>query len=308
MPANDLHGVLAEELDEALSLLGDYRNETTPTNVAEPFPSLLGLCEELCAEIQPQEPVRGFYHLACTGGTLMSKCLAALPNTILLSEIDPLSSLGRARPGKKPKFMPTDLLNALNHSTRAVDDNVKLGVFRAAIDSILSDLSKKGIKLVLRVHAHSQFCTSIEASSRPSVHDMLKSSFPLRPLVSVRHPLDSFLALRANEWEHFQPFCLEEYSKRTIEFLDYHRECEIIRYEDFVADPEKALAKMCSVLDLPFEPLVLDMFDAIRISGDSGRSGSLIKERPRRPVPQVIEDERTVGPYQALCARLGYEP
>jgi len=43
----------------------------------------------------PDRPlIHTLHHLACTGGTVLSKCLAAMPRVALVSEVNPLNRLG----------------------------------------------------------------------------------------------------------------------------------------------------------------------------------------------------------------------
>ncbi len=49
---------------------------------------------DFCEPEAPQkQPIRIIQHLSCTGGTLISKFLAAMPNVVLLNEVNPLSQL-----------------------------------------------------------------------------------------------------------------------------------------------------------------------------------------------------------------------
>ena len=67
---------------------------------------LLGRCaNELNENAKPK--LRIIHHLACSGGTLISKCLSALPNVYLLSEVHPHTSL--ALDVNKPRYSPTDI-------------------------------------------------------------------------------------------------------------------------------------------------------------------------------------------------------
>jgi hypothetical protein len=307
MTASKIAESLSHELKEALALLEDYRQEDVGTD-SEPLPSILDECLALSSEFQPPEPIRSFHQLACSGGTMISKCIAALPNVVLLSEIDPLSRMEVAKPGEKPRFAPSDVIHALNHATRKIEDSIRIAAFRASIDAVVTGLEKSGMRMVLRDHSHSQFFTDVDASARPTVLEILKQAFPTVSLISVRHPLDCFLGLSSNGWTHFKPFTLEEYSLRATQFLDFHDSCARLRYEDFVEDPQGQLERICDILALPFEPLAIDMIGAIRISGDSGRSSTTISARPRRAVPEEIEKQRASGAYVALCERLDYAP
>lgn len=299
--------VLAGELADALAMLEDYRKDAANA-VAEPLPSLLEECRMLCEEFSPPEPVRCVHHLACSGGTLISKCIAALPNVVLLSEIDPLSRMEVANQGEKPRFAPTDIIHALNHANRSVGDEIRIAAFRSSIDSVLSGLERRGLRLVLRDHPHSQFHTGADHTARPTVLEILSAAFPTLSLVSVRHPLDSYLALAYNGWISFAPDTLEEYSLRTMAFLKRHESFPRIKYEQFIADPEGQMERICEILSLPFVPLAIDMISAIRISGDSGRSSTVIGSRPRRPVPEAVEVQRSCEVYKVLCDNLDYEP
>lgn len=299
---------LAADLDDALGLLAGYRGPGDHGDGTEPLPSLLAQCVAMCDGFADPEPVRSIHHFACTGGTLLSRCVAALPNTVLMSEIDPLSRIKLGPKYSKTEFAPNDVLLPLLRADHRVDQAVIVAAFQAAIAATVAGLARRGQRLVLRDHPHSQFCTDVDPASRPAVQEMLAQCGTLRALVTVRHPLDSFVSLDTLGWRHFLPFTLENYSLRYLTFLARHASLPVLRYEDFVADPQAGLARICDHLDLPFEPLSIDLNGAIQISGDSGRSGNSIAPRPRRTVPPQIEAQRGDSRYIQLCAQLGYDP
>jgi hypothetical protein len=303
----DTTAALAAEIEAALALLDEYAETAADQPVHDSFPSLLAQCEAMCAGLAEPEPVRTLHHFACTGGTLISKCIAALPGVVLLSEIDPLSTLMLV-PFRKKMAPLTDLFIALHLSLRSVDQDVIAAGFHAAVEATASALARQGMHLVIRDHPHSQFCTRVDPAARPTVREMLSRGRPPVSAVTVRHPLDSFVSLSLQSWSRFSPHTLEEYSRRYMAFLDRHADLPILKYEDFVADPAQGLRALCDMLRLPFDPAALDLFRIIRISGDSGRSGFEIAPRPRRDLSPEIAAGRDTGAYQALCARLGYEP
>jgi hypothetical protein len=306
----DTTAALAAEIEAALALLDEYAETAADQPVHDSFPSLLAQCEAMCAGLAEPEPVRTLHHFACTGGTLISKCIAALPGVVLLSEIDPLSTLmlpDRTKRNPLP-FAPRDLFTGFLLSARDIDQAVIAEGFRAAVEATASALARQGMHLVIRDHSHSQFCTRVDPAARPTVREMLSRGRPPVSAVTVRHPLDSFVSLSLQSWSRFSPHTLEEYSRRYMAFLDRHADLPILKYEDFVADPAQGLRALCDTLRLPFDPAALDLFRIIRISGDSGRSGFEIAPRPRRDLSPEIAAGRDTGAYQALCARLGYEP
>lgn len=301
---------LSRSIDEALEMLraDDDWSEAVPLP-AESLLSLLEQCEIACATMRPAPQMRTLHHFACTGGSLMSKALFALPNVILLSEIDPLSPLKVSEHGKAP-FAPTDLISTLRHSIRPVSDSTLISVFLEGLVAAEAGVGREGRTLVLRDHAHSQFCLrTVEFESRPTLREMVMDRFEVLSLVTMRHPLDSFLSMTQRAWVHFDPGTLEEYARRYLAFLDRHDGVPVVLYEDFVSDPEATLKRMCGHLDLPFSPLAVDLIGVIRVSGDSGRGDERIGPRPRRAVPSDIEGQRgDSAAYHDLCARFGYEP
>ena len=104
---------------------------------------------------------------------------------------------------------------------------------------------------------------------------MIILRFDTLSLVTVRHPLDSFLALEANGWLHFDPKTFDEYCKRYIAFLHGYEKVPIIRYEDFVNFLNDIMNNVCELLKIPFNGQFIDLFSVISITVDSGRKAEL---------------------------------
>lgn len=296
---------LLETLEGALDMLAEYAD--APIDDGTHLPSLLEQCEALTQAEPKIEPVRTLHHFACTGGTLISKCLAVMPNVTVLSEIDPLSPL-IALP-KIPAFAPTDLIYGARRALRPLSDDATVDVFKASLEALHKAFQDQGSYLCLRDHAHSQFCTDANGKERPTLDEIVAEILPVKSVVTVRHPLESYLSLIKNRWQHFSPATIEEYSKRYMLFLDRYKGVPVFRYEDFVAAPDDVLNKICDELALPFIEGAESMHQLVSLSGDSGRKSDKISARPRRPVPtdlaEQIKHSRT---YTSLCARLEYAP
>ncbi|SNR72572.1 sulfotransferase [Puniceibacterium sediminis] len=305
-PAN--RAELLSALEGTLALLHEA-GRTAGSDLPDlPLPSLLAQCADRVAalDVAAATPVRTLHHMACSGGTLISKALAAMPNTVMLSEIDPLSTLHLRAP--KPPFLPTDLIAGLRYSPRGIGEQTILHIFTAGLTALRDDLHTQGLALVLRDHAHSQFCTDQDRQARPTLHKLVSDALPVLSVVTVRHPLDSFLSLRNNKWAHFQPATLQEYCLRYLDFLDAHVDLPLYRYEDFVADPARVTAEICDALDLPFNPGFEPLLPLMALSGDSGRAGAQIETRDRRAVSADLRADANQSPaYARLCARLGYD-
>lgn len=286
--------MLAIELDEALGLLREFQQVAYPQNPEKKLTSpltLLDQCMALCAEHsagQP-EPVRTVHHFACTGGTLISKCIASMPNTQLLSEVDPFSTPVSA--STKPQFAPTDMVTLMRQSTRGTSHELITELFLNNLEVIHRQTTNAGLRLVLRDHAHSHYCRDSQVQDRLDLRTLVSNKFSVLSVVTVRDPIDSYLSLKANGWVHFAPATFDEYCRRYLAFIRAYEGVPIIRFEDFVNDPEIEMAKICELLDLSFNPDFRHVFSVHRISGDSGRSSDFIGCRPRRVIDNAFRNE-----------------
>jgi len=303
---HNAEGSFRDAIEGALDLLSDYADQplSDAKDLAQPLPSLLEQCQQLLAdaEVQDPPPVRTIHHLACTGGTLISRCIAAQPNTQVLSEVDPLS------PFVPGGFLPTDLIGLSRFSSHPASREIQVSIFLAGLRVLYNDAVRHGQQLILREHNHGHFNFGEAVPDRPSLREIIHPIYPVRSLVTVRHPLDSYLSLQDTGWvQHFSPPTLDEYAQRYHVFLDAHRDCNQIRYEDFVAEPEVIMQQICEILAIGYNPEFVNTFSAIILSGDSGRSGDLISLRPRRKhSPQLNQEADASEAFTNLLERLNY--
>jgi hypothetical protein len=288
----------------------DLLGASLPVSVSPSVSSLERILTRIAdqAAVPTPEPIRAIHHLACTGGTLISRALAVMPNVVLMSEIDPLSPLDRTPAGQNPPFRPLDVLHAARAATRPADSKVLERSFFATITALHSALSEKGQRLCIRSHAHSQFHVGAGLADRPTVQDLLTRIAPVRAILTVRHPLDSLMSLRKKDWVHYVPDTAEVYATRYMAFLDAHWSIDILKYEDFVAAPEASMRWLCAQLEVSYDPDFTELMRDVRLSGDSGRRGDVIAPRPRRDVSSALANEVSTSPaFVALCDRLNYE-
>jgi hypothetical protein len=301
-----LLGKLSAALDDAAQLLTDVpaRPETSATSPAQLLAQCLGLCAQTATS--PPEPIRLIHHLACTGGTLIAKCIAAMPNIQLLSEVDPLSTIQDR--DDEQRFAPNNIIALMRFSSRGASQETLLDLFLNDIDLIYRQASRYGQRLVLRDHAHSQFCLGAEVHDRPTLRAIVSSRFPCRSVVTVRHPLDSYISLVMANFVDFTPPTFFEYCLRCIAFLQHYEHVPYVRYEDFVRVPAEAMRLICGYLDIPYSEQFITLYNTFRLSGDSGRSGERIEPRPRRPVDEnFLAAIRPLEAYRLLCRHLNYD-
>ncbi len=295
------------QLKALQEMLAPYAGRTSgPPEQRKPLTALLADCKAIQAGSGQEKKWLGtIHHFACTGGTLISRAIAAQANVTLLSEIDPYSSM-IPKPGT---FVPTDILAKGDIGIRARPTKITGAVFLAGLEALHVHLRKIGHALILRDHSHSHFCIGQEFQSRPLINDLLEELFEVRSVLTVRHPIDSFLPLLSQKWVQFEPETLEEYCQRYHRFLDSYDDKPLFRYEDFVGDPDGVLREILAVYQIPYTDNWQYVLPEVVLSGNSGRSGNQIAPRPRREIPESLKTEHRNSPsYDALCVRLGYNP
>ncbi|WP_157960375.1 hypothetical protein [Marinimicrobium alkaliphilum] len=258
--------------------------------------SLLHRCETVALRSKSigKPKLRVIRHLACSGGTLVSKCLSAMPNVYLLSELNPRTLLHMS--GDTPKFTPSDVVTQARYSGVPEVESLSGKIFLESVKLASHHVDQIGGYLVVRSHSHSDYC--VDDVKGCSVSEVLRDDFDLSVVTTVRNPIDSFMGLRKNNWLHFCPKTFDEYCKRYEKFIDDQDDSSIFSYEKFIHSPQEVMLGVCEALSLPFDDSFEDTFGAFRVSGDSGRKGDLISERKREVVSDELEKE--------LCRSEGY--
>ena len=279
-------------IDESLLLpkdSEDYSSVSTPNTTQLDFScatSLLEKCDNVDEQYSASKPViRVIHHFACSGGTLVSKCLSAMPNVFLLSEVHPHSNLQKNK--NNAQYSPSDISKLSVYAD--VPDHNKLAkeVFRASVKAAYTHIDDRGGVLILRDHTHSDYCVGSEVQNN-IVSEILNENFQINSLVTLRNPVDSYLSLVANGWVHHLPATFDEYCKRLLLFLTNFSNKQIILYENFVNRPQKCIKEMCDRLEIPFGGDFEAIFDLFSVTGDSGRKGNVIEERDRRELSEEI--------------------
>lgn len=302
---------LAEHLNDSLELLKRELSALRGNNNAD---ELGDIEENIVQQLQhlkrdaamlTNQPIRTIHHLACTGGTLISKCIAALPNVQLLSEVDPLSTL---QDSDKPMFGPTDLIKQWRQGSRGASQDDIIELFLAEMKVILNAATRVGQHVVIRDHSHSHFNSGPTIPERPTIRQILQRAFDVKSVVTVRHPADSYASLVKNGWHiHFQPTDFEEYCKRYLAFVESYKGTLFVKYENFVNQPDITLREITEQLILKHDSGFEDLFSAIVLTGDSGRKKLKIEVRaPRQEALELRKGFSGSLHFLSVCKQLGY--
>jgi hypothetical protein len=306
---------LQQELQKALSTIEDsteIKSKLPEPYVNAGFPiaqSLLERCEKIVQKnhIHVKPTIRVLQHFACSGGTLVSKCFAALPNVYLLSEAHPTTDLHMGK--GKAKFLPSDVTSMARYAN--IPDSAGLGyaLFKQNIITTARHTERLGGKLIIREHTHSDYCVGKNTVKNSTVINILSEEFSILRIATIRDPIDAYRSLIENSWVHFAPGTFEEYCQRFLTFVNTLEDKQIIRYEDFVDNPIKQMQMMADKFELPFDESFMDTFSVFRVSGDSGRSGNEIKTRLRKTLSDDFKKEILDSKsYKIIIKRFGYVP
>ena len=256
---------------------------------------LLGRCaSELNDSKKPK--LRIIHHLACSGGTLISKCLSALPNVYLLSEVHPHTSL--AVNVSKPRYSPTDISSLAKYANIPFSNELFDKIFKQSIIATYEHVESLGGTLVLRDHTHADFHTTDEVPQRSTVVTLLEEHFDIQSILTLRDPIDSYSSLVKNGWVHFEPKSFDEYCRRLLILLEQFSAAQIFSYELFSSDPQTQVAAICQKLELPFDETFESIFSLFNVTGDSGRKSDAISERARIAPQAIIEESENSSFYQ----------
>jgi hypothetical protein len=217
--------------------------------------------------------IHTIHHLASSGGTIVSKTLAAQPDVVLLSELNP---------NHMPFFAPLDPYPQLIANYPDLFPNrTRDGVFLERINDIYGACEKNGLSLIVRDHSHTDF--SLWKVQTPRLRDVLREGgYELRSIATVRNPIDVWLSMNESRFNlaqlSFTVFC-----ERVKLFLDHYSDIPLFRYEDFVAKSAHVVEDMVGALGLRFDPNFSSRMGLIRVSGDSGRLRNFEASKPQFP-------------------------
>ena len=253
--------------------------------------------------IDRPETVRTIHHLSCMGGTLITKCVASMANTLVLNEIDFQSPI----PTRKTtaNFAPTDAVSLLRQGDTDVSTAVISKLFTDTVATLLGEERKCGRNLVLRDHSHGHFLWGPSVRAGPTLRDLLHDRFEVKSVVTIRDPVDSYVSMVKAGWHtHFHPSTFDEYCRRYLKFLESYRGVPVIKYEAFAARPKQVMRRMCRLLDLEYFADFKEVFDSFQFSGDSGRSSAVIATRKRAAEAENLRIEARSSNYYKTVIEL----
>ena len=241
------------------------------------------------------------HHLACSGGTILTRALEGMPGAAVLSEIHPdrqLESRFSAVRQFEKAYGPYDATERAKLDELFLDE---LGVLWGAS-------KRQGRRLIIRDHTHSDFVWSERYTSR--LRTLTDTRYEVTSILSVRDPVDVWISAKAKGWlGERDP---DSFAYGYYRMLKYFGASHTIRYEDFVRRPDEVMVDLCAAAGIAFdETYRTRMAGGDHLTGDSGRRSGVIRPRPRqywRLSPQEASTLARSEWYAKVCECLGYKP
>lgn len=232
-----------------------------------------------------------------SGGTLLNRCLSALPDVVMLSEVHPKGGGGAA------------------DAPRTVQQQAKIwyGIdieseeYKAGILELAQKCAQQGKFLIVREYSVRNFNQS---ACQLSTYELIKADCQVRPFAFIRNPMDVLIS-----WRQHDP-------RQISRILAYARELQrhavpLFKYEDFCSQPELEMKAICRYLAIPFSNQFLKYNESLNVNGDwnfskgssRGLNAQKIKLLPRKYLNRKAADAiEKSDEFQQTCEIFGYCP
>lgn len=242
-------------------------------------------------------------NFARSGGTILNKCLASLPNNVVISEV---SKYGGGWGIHREKSYSTVYEQALNW----YGIELKERGFKESLLELDEFCKQNGKSLIVRDWSYINFFRNQTYKNHPSYLLETLDLFPngqAKAFAFVRDGIDVWISRGMQTCDYFFHFYrkyVEELKKRDL---------KIYKYEDFVHAPQDFIRGLCQDLDLEYADIVDSSLQYSKVNGDTQLNGSrgqalkTIRPLPRKTIPisKIIEVNSCKEMHMANAA-LGY--
>ncbi len=241
--------------------------------------------------------IRLIHNLQRSGGTIISKCLGAQEDVVLLSEIHPngievLKNMNRNCDFADPIFQAQEWNDLFKKEEYEKIKNTNYN-FEEKISLIIEKTEKKNKKLIIRDWSFLDYfgIPFIKPTYKNSVLEILNKKFKILNLYILRHPLELYISCFNS-----LPFFIKNYNfdffvKGYENFFLDALKSKIFKYEDFCSNPYENLKRMCKILKINFNDNFSDKLNKIKLTGDGKALASTNIQIKNDVAPILIKQE-----------------
>ncbi len=222
---------------------------------------------------------------ARSGGTILNRCLAAMPAVAVLSEVNPLAAGGDDAP-------PLEAIQRQLRQWYQID--APGDSFAQLIDEAHRQLESKSMHLIVRDWPYVNFaphpCNDQSPPNRLLTVEALSAGREPKLFGFTRDAIDVMLSSNRQS------------DRDAQQYLAYVKALQatgapLFKFEDFCRDPEAVLRRICQAIDIPFDPRwsEFDRVDQVRgdvsvKGGSRGARAHNIAPLPRKYAPRELRD------------------
>jgi hypothetical protein len=255
--------------------------------------------------------IRIVRNMARSGGTLIGKCVGCMDGVVQLSEVHP----GNLQ-ATNPMMQASKWFDLVNKKDISRWKQSKGPTMLQFVSICHMRAEARGEKLVLRDWSHLDYLGApfVKPGYGFGLAESIEAAFEVLHVSTTRHPIDQYLSMQSFPGME-NIVTIEEYLKGCVAFARFAKENGFVRYEDFVADPDRRLAEICGAIDLGFDSSYAGKWSSYTtITGDKKHTGGRatvsdeIKPMARKRVGDGLMDRfRACEEYAEVCGLLGYE-
>lgn len=219
---------------------------------------------------------------ARSGGTLLNKCLASLPDVVMLSEVNPMGGGSGA-----DKSNPNSTIKDQARNWYGLE--IKSDSFRGQVDEIYEYCVSNNKILIIRDWSYVNFSNFKKYNDNKPPRKFLileeLKGYDLKIFGFIRDAVDVWLSRGYYNPELF----FDEYSCFVEEISKLS--CPIFKYEDFVEHPKQEFNKICKELNIEFKDVFDSCLNYEKVNGDvqlknksRGIKQNEIKRIPRKKI------------------------
>ncbi len=218
--------------------------------------------------------IKFIFSYARSGGTLLARCIDAMPDTIVLSEVHPIYQINGSIKEQVKKRYHIELLSE---------------GYEANVSELYALCKEKNWQLIIRDWTFIDFTphaiNKFEPSYSFTAYKLLAKQFDLNAISFVRNPIDIWISRNCPKG------FFEVYRKYVKKLID--KKISIFKYEEFCEGHQKIMPEICDELNLTFHPSYVQFSGVTNMPGDDGshpdsrgRQTMTISTFPRRHISQ----------------------
>ena len=237
------------------------------------------------------------HNLPRSGGTIISKCIGAQEDVVLLSEIHPngveiLKKMNKEYDLGDPIFQAQEWNSLFEKDEYEKIKNLNYN-FQDKIHIILEKVEKRNKKLIIRDWCFVDYfgIPYTEPTYKNSILETLNEEFNISNLYILRHPLELYISCFKSFSFFKDNYKFDFFIKGYEKFFLHALKGKIFKYEDFNDNPQDNLKNMCKILKINFNENFRENLKNVKLSGDIKAVASTNIKIKNNVAPILIEKE-----------------